>query len=112
MVDIQEVRANLRPGQLVITDQTFKRSVTFKRADLSGECWYRGVKYHHDWLLTYGHKQYELLTPVKPRANPVYTRNWRWYCFNCGWKAILRRFPAKDTRKCPQCGKLARVREA
>jgi len=64
MVDIELVRQHLKPGQLVITAQTFKRSVTFRAKDKCSECWYQDKKYTHNWLLTYGHKQYELLTPI------------------------------------------------
>ena len=43
-------------------------------------------------------------------ARKVYSRHWRWYCHSCDWQQALNRFPAKDTRKCPRCGKTARVR--
>ena len=65
MIDITETKAKLKPGELVITDTTFKKSVEFREDDLCGECWYKGKKYIHDWLLTYGHAQYQLLRPVK-----------------------------------------------
>ena len=41
----------------------------------------------------------------------VYTREWKWYCWHCDWKQQLKRFPAKDTRRCPQCKNTAMVRE-
>jgi len=56
----QNIKRMKQEGQVIITSQTFRKSVVFDE----GKLFYKGKVYQgHDWLLTYGHKQYERLIP-------------------------------------------------
>lgn len=55
---IDEMKKN---GEVILTSQTFKKSVIRNN---DGTLHYKGKTYsRHDWILTYGHKQYERLIP-------------------------------------------------
>lgn len=50
--------------EVIITNATFKKSVVFKQDAVTGYTIYeyKGKDYkRHEWLLTYGHEQYERL---------------------------------------------------
>lgn len=66
--DIADMKAQ---GRIVITDRTFKKSA-FLTTDKVNRCLgtvpvyeYKGKRYISEWFLTYGHKQYYELIPVK-----------------------------------------------
>jgi hypothetical protein len=61
MVTRDDIKRMKAEGQIVITSQTFRKSVTYTD---DNQCLYKGKKYQwHDWLLTYNHDQYERLIP-------------------------------------------------
>lgn len=65
MITREQVAEMQKNGEIVITNQTFKKSVILKEVE-NGEIVYeyKGKTYrNHDWLLTYGHNQYQRLVP-------------------------------------------------
>ncbi len=65
MITRERIAEMQKGGEVIITNQTFKKSVAFKEVE-NGEIVYeyKGKIYRrHDWLLTYGHEQYQRLVP-------------------------------------------------
>ncbi len=63
MIDKARIDEMKKAGEVIITSATFKKSAVFKQ-DAAGNTIieYKGKIYKRsDWLLTYGHEQYERL---------------------------------------------------
>ena len=61
MISDADIKRMKQEGHVIITSQTFRKSVVYTE---EGKWLYKGKIYQcHDWLLTYGHNQYERLIP-------------------------------------------------
>ncbi len=64
MIGQERIKEMKRNGEVIVTQATFKKSVKILQMN-GGTCYqYKGKLYRRaDWLLTYGHDQYERLIP-------------------------------------------------
>src|SRR5437879_375341 len=84
MIAQEEIDRLKAKGELVITSQTFKKSILSSGQSTminSGQgpiefnasvVYYKGLPYRHEWLLTYGMREYQHLIRVFPEELEAY----------------------------------------
>ncbi len=63
MIGMEKIKDMKKAGEVIITQATFQKRVKVTRKKGGNNLFeYKGVTYNcHDWLLTYGYKQYQHL---------------------------------------------------